>query len=91
MAAEPVGVHAGGRFAAVTAGCHHARTRHSEMTVDDATLITAASTPRRGQTAARVVLDWLALVILVALVLAVVAGELTGFTASFVHDIHLGG
>ena len=77
-----------GRSAAVTAGCHHARTRHSETIVDNAPQLSAA---RRGQTAARIALDWLALVILVAMVLAVVAGELTGFTATLIHDITLGG
>jgi hypothetical protein len=91
MAVEHAGAQAGNRSAAVTAGCRHARTRHSETIVDDAPQITAASAARRGQTAARMALDWLALVILVAMVLAVVAGELTGFTSTLIHDITLGG
>jgi hypothetical protein len=91
MAVERAGAQAGSRFAAVRAGCHHARTWHSEMSMDDAPQITASSAARRGQTAARIALDWLALVILVAMVAAVVAGELTGFTASLIHDITLGG
>ena len=59
--------------------------------MDDTPRITTVIGPRRAQTTARLALGWLPVAVLLTMVLVLAAAELTGFSASLIHDITLGG
>ena len=91
MADDPGGAQACHRFAAVSAGGRYERTWQVEAVMDDASRITAIAGPHRGQGAARLVLGWLPLAVLLTMVLVLAVAELTGFSDTLIHDITLGG
>ena len=59
--------------------------------MDDAPRITLTAAPRRTLGAARLALDWLPFAVLLAMVVVLAVAELTGFSATLIHDITLGG
>ena len=91
MAHDPGGAQACHRFAAVSAGGRCERAWQIEAVMDDAPRITTVTGPPRAQGTARLVLGWLPVAVLLTMMLVLAAAELTGFSASLIHDITLGG